>query len=114
MQEQPRALDVDGNGAGCAAENLTENRRLLLDLRKSIEKNLQQFLDAALELARTYLDLAEATANASYRTRLLRDVQEAVTAVHHFEEKLTDGNARHQIREKADRLAWRLTAAKVA
>lgn len=114
MQEQHRALDFDGHGAGCAAENLTENRRLLLDLRKRNQKNLQQSLDAGLELAMTYLDLAEATVNGSRRTRLLQHVQEAVDAAHHFEGKVTDGNARQQIREKADRLAWRLTAAKVA
>lgn len=113
MPRQHHALDVKGNGTGSAEENLTGNRRLLLDLRKRIQKNLQQFLDVGLELATTYLDLAEATANASHRTRLLQDAQDAVAAVHHFEEKLTDGNARHQIREKADRLAWRLTAAKV-
>jgi hypothetical protein len=114
MSEQHHALDVKGNGTGSAEENLTETRRLLLDLRKRVEKNLQLFLDAELELAGTYLDLAEAIANGSHRTRLLQDVQESVVGVHHFEETLADGNARLQIHEKADRLAWRLMAAKVA
>jgi len=81
------------------------------ELRKQMQRNLFLFLLADLQIAETFYNMAEASADDKYRRRrLLRLAQRAVDAVRRFNLRLMDEGSRGTIQARADRLSTCLTA----
>lgn len=63
-----------------------------------------QFLRADLDLARTFLELAEGTDHPERRRKILNDINKVILTVRHFEERIEDADEWRQIHEKTDQL----------
>jgi len=74
------------------------------DILEQSQRNLIQFLDAELDLARTFHDLALTTKNREHSVILTDKAQEAFETVRHFESRIADQDARARIHTKADDL----------
>jgi hypothetical protein len=75
-----------------------------LDLKRRTQDNLFTFLNTEAELASTFCDMAERTQNPEHRVQLLSDIRKAVSAMRHFEGRITDRSIRAYVVKKANRL----------
>ncbi len=72
------------------------------DLHEQAEQRLIDFLHADLNLAFTYLKMAQTRENG--RERLLQNARKALHAARHFVGRVADKNAWTAIHERADEL----------
>jgi hypothetical protein len=74
------------------------------ELRETAQRRLIEFLETDLELAFTFVSMAQTRREGPSRQRLLQHAREAVDAVRRFEGRITDARAGAAIHERADEL----------
>ena len=80
------------------------------DLRDQTQKRLIEFLNADLDLALTYIRMAQTSENG--RERLLHNARKALEAARHFEGRIANAKACTAIHERADELEQLLSTFK--
>ena len=80
------------------------------DLRDQTQQRLIEFLNADLDLALTYIRMAQTSENG--RERLLRNARKALEAARYFEGRIANAKAGTAIHERADELEQLLSTFK--
>src|SRR2546430_401921 len=74
------------------------------DLHKRSQDNLVRFLQVEIELARTFLKMADSTDDSGHRDHLLGTVREAIETVDRYEGRIGDLLIRNDIHREAGKL----------
>jgi hypothetical protein len=80
------------------------------ELREPAQRRLIEFLETDLELAFTFVNMAQTREEGPSRERLLQHARKAVDAVRGFEGRITDPGAWTAIHDRADELQRLLSA----
>jgi hypothetical protein len=81
--------------------------RDLADLERESQENLVRFLHVDLDVAGTFLDLAQGTSS-EHRAQLVEKVHSVIKTTRQFEGRVQDPWQRSEIQEKLERLAKRV------
>ena len=73
-------------------------------LHQKGQKNLIRFLSLEVELGQTMVKIAKTTETAEHRARLLKNVREAIAAIHRFSGRIDERSVRSELNRKAAKL----------
>jgi hypothetical protein len=74
------------------------------ELREQTQQRLVEFLETDLDLAFTFVRMAQTREKANARNRLLRNARRVLEAVRRFEGRIVDAKAWSTVHERADEL----------